>query len=244
MERFKCFDINDNEVIKKHLHLGVVQDKENWPGSLIELSDFVMAEAKRQRIRKFEEALIDKVLIYFAMKCGAANLYLPKKECVRSFLSDYRDYLHFKKNKDQYKFLGRIKKLVLFFDSLYQDDGVNDKVKPAMIAGYQDFGWHVETLYVIDTLNEAIDEYAPKISEGDRYLLIGLFLDAASFMCGGKMIYIPSCTTIKAAIRNELIYRQFNGRNCKQLARKFGLSVQVTYEVIRKQRKKNGSLVL
>lgn len=41
---------------------------------------------------------------------------------------------------------------------------------------------------------------------------------------GGTTIYIPSATTGNAKTRNLQIYKEFNGHNYGELARKYGLS--------------------
>ena len=234
MGRFKVFNMYNDEDVKKHLHLDVAHDKQNWPGSVVEISDVVMNEIRRSKIEKFKEQFVNNVLLRFVIEYGTVNLYLPSKEFIRSFLSDYREYIHLKANKDKYNRLGSIKDSVLFFDSLYPDDpafykNIDEKVVPLWRGN--DAGWTYEVVYIIDAINKAINELSPQIKDDDRYLLIRLFLEALSFLCCGRNFYVSSCLSIKKAIRDELVFKQFNGLNQKQLARAYNLSPQLVYEV-------------
>ena len=242
MGRFKAFDMHDDEVIKKYLHLDVAHDKRNWPGAIVEMSDFVMDKISKSAKGKFKERFVNNVLLRFSIDYGAVNLYLPSEERIRLFLSDYREYLHFKANKRKYNRFGSIRDTVMFFDSLYPDDPafykeIDECVVP--IWRGNDSGWTREVVYIIDAINEAVDVLAPKIKDDDRYLLIRLFLEAMSTICGGRNFYTSASLSIKIAIRDELIFKQFNGFNHKQLARAYSLSPQKIYEIIRARRKKN-----
>lgn len=64
----------------------------------------------------------------------------------------------------------------------------------------------------------------------DRVLL------AMSFLGGGRGYYLPKGDRIKNAVRDKRIYDSFNGSNIHELVRKFALSEQKIYNVIREQR--------
>ncbi len=53
---------------------------------------------------------------------------------------------------------------------------------------------------------------------------------------GGRSAYIPNGHAIKEALRDYLIYAQFNGRNVPELCREFALSEGHIYGIIRQQR--------
>ncbi|MCX0422092.1 transcriptional regulator [Aeromonas veronii] len=67
-----------------------------------------------------------------------------------------------------------------------------------------------------------------------------LALVQAHYM-GGRAYYIPTGEHLKAALRDRVIWDEFNGRNIDQLARKYGLSVPQTYAVVAEQRLINKS---
>lgn len=51
---------------------------------------------------------------------------------------------------------------------------------------------------------------------------------------GGEMLYIPSPSTITTLVRHELIRRDFNGSNHKELARRWGITTRRVYQIIAK----------
>ncbi|CDF99266.1 transcriptional regulator [Avibacterium paragallinarum] len=53
---------------------------------------------------------------------------------------------------------------------------------------------------------------------------------------GGKSTYIPTGTVLKDALRDYLIYEQFNGKNIPELIREHKLSESHIYAIIRRQR--------
>lgn len=60
---------------------------------------------------------------------------------------------------------------------------------------------------------------------------------ALSWFLGGRQYYIPCGDTILTALRDDLIYCQFNGRNMEELRREHRLSQPQIYQIIARQRK-------
>ncbi len=56
---------------------------------------------------------------------------------------------------------------------------------------------------------------------------------------GGQNVYFPMGMVWKVSQRDREIFREFNGRNHHELARKFGVSLQWVYSVVKRVRKKN-----
>ena len=54
---------------------------------------------------------------------------------------------------------------------------------------------------------------------------------------GGQSVYLPMGVTWKASQRDREMFREFNGRNHHDLARKFGVSLQWVYNVVKRVRK-------
>lgn len=59
---------------------------------------------------------------------------------------------------------------------------------------------------------------------------------AIAHYLGGRSAYIPNGHAIKEALRDYLIYAQFDGRNVPTLCREFNLSEGHIYGIIRQQR--------
>lgn len=59
---------------------------------------------------------------------------------------------------------------------------------------------------------------------------------ALSHYLGGRQYYIPCGTSMLAALRDDLIYCQFNGRNIEELRRAHRLSQPQIYQIIARQR--------
>ena len=57
---------------------------------------------------------------------------------------------------------------------------------------------------------------------------------------GGSLLYIPKGEKMDRAARDAEIFAAFTGRNHRELARRYGLTVSTIYDVIAAQRKANG----
>lgn len=53
---------------------------------------------------------------------------------------------------------------------------------------------------------------------------------------GGRNLYLPAGTRIRVAVRDMLIFAEFNGRNFKYLQRKYHLSQPALYGILRRER--------
>jgi len=60
---------------------------------------------------------------------------------------------------------------------------------------------------------------------------------AVADLCGGRQIYLPNGQAIRRALRNARIWRDFNGRNIDELARKYRLSTACIYQILAEQRR-------
>lgn len=54
---------------------------------------------------------------------------------------------------------------------------------------------------------------------------------------GGEVIYIPKALLITLSERDLAIWRDFNGSNQRELARKYGVSMQWVYQIVKKVQK-------
>lgn len=55
----------------------------------------------------------------------------------------------------------------------------------------------------------------------------------ARSLCGGETLYVGKVVTRDRAIRNERIRREFDGRNHRELARRFGVTRRTVYNILR-----------
>lgn len=60
-------------------------------------------------------------------------------------------------------------------------------------------------------------------------MAIGVYL-------GGRNLYLPSGESLKVAVRDMLIYAEFNGKNFKFLQKKYRLTKTTLYDIIKRER--------
>lgn len=53
---------------------------------------------------------------------------------------------------------------------------------------------------------------------------------------GGRMLYLPRDTRLRLALRDNLIWQQFNGCNVRQLGERYNLTDMQIYNILREQR--------
>lgn len=56
---------------------------------------------------------------------------------------------------------------------------------------------------------------------------------------GGQLIYFPIGTAIKLSVRDLAIWNDFNGKNHSDLARKYGVSLQWIYKILKAMRQED-----
>ncbi|MBP4133541.1 Mor transcription activator family protein [Gallibacterium anatis] len=54
---------------------------------------------------------------------------------------------------------------------------------------------------------------------------------------GGEVIYIPKALLITLSERDLAIWRDFNGSNHRELSRKYGVSMQWVYQIVKRMQK-------
>lgn len=55
----------------------------------------------------------------------------------------------------------------------------------------------------------------------------------ARSLYGGETLYVGKLGTRERALRNERIRREFDGRNHRELSRRFGLTRRMVYNILR-----------
>ncbi|MGQ3663273.1 Mor transcription activator family protein [Citrobacter braakii] len=66
--------------------------------------------------------------------------------------------------------------------------------------------------------------------------LAGRLAMAIGVYMGGRNLYLPTGESLKLAVRDMLIYAEFNGRNFKFLLKKYRLTKSTLYDVLKRER--------
>jgi Mor family transcriptional regulator len=74
------------------------------------------------------------------------------------------------------------------------------------------------------------------LPDSQVYELASKLTLAIAIYMGGQQIYLPAGNRLKIAIRDTLIYAEFNGRNLKHLCKKYRLAQTALYGVLKSQR--------
>ncbi|MBS1186710.1 MAG: rdgB [Burkholderiaceae bacterium] len=93
---------------------------------------------------------------------------------------------------------------------------------------------------------ELLNDLADKVSvalveliELDKPLAEHVGLEVANRMAthwGGQLVYFPIGTAMKLSARDVSIWNDFNGNNHSDLARKYGVSLQWIYKIVKTMR--------
>ena len=88
------FGVDDeNNDILGHLNDEALHQKHYWPGDLVELSEVIRAQMKREGIDdESTYQMMERVLLAMAFMCGGRNYYLPKSDRIKNALRDKRIY--------------------------------------------------------------------------------------------------------------------------------------------------------
>lgn len=91
------------------------------------------------------------------------------------------------------------------------------------------------------SLAELIDVMAAELErqglDPDRARrMAGKQAGAVAHFLGGRVYYLPTGDKLKDALRDDMIWAEFNGRNLDALASKFRLSQPHLYAILRQQR--------
>lgn len=89
-----------------------------------------------------------------------------------------------------------------------------------------------ETLFVLlDSIERKLIE--SKIDEELATKLATLIVDDFRHQCGGMSVYIPKGVGLDAILKHSKIYQDFRGKNHTELAKKYNLSEQRIYQIVR-----------
>lgn len=83
-------------------------------------------------------------------------------------------------------------------------------------------------------INDAMLRAGYELEESQS--ITNIAIKAMSRMAGGRQFYLPSGKNLDLALRDAMIFKEFNGRNSIELAEKHGMTQQNVYRIIKKLR--------
>lgn len=60
-----------------------------------------------------------------------------------------------------------------------------------------------------------------------------------AYLCGGELLYIPKMSGLTRSERNKKLFKEFDGKNYKILAKKYSLSERRVREIINEEKSRN-----
>ncbi len=97
--------------------------------------------------------------------------------------------------------------------------------------------WHVTLMEMVSAVYEAFVSKGKAAPEAEADAEIAV--EAIFTVFRGNHVYIPFSTAAKKAAIHARIFAEFDGQNHQELSRRYGMSVQAIYRIIKKQREIN-----
>lgn len=94
--------------------------------------------------------------------------------------------------------------------------------------------WHTTIMEMIDVVCSAFRHRGKSQQQAEQDAQVAVEALYESYR--GGQLYFPSSAATRTAALHERIYADFNGHNQAELSRKYRLSVQAVYRIIKKQR--------
>lgn len=101
-------------------------------------------------------------------------------------------------------------------------------------VGELEHQWPQMLVALVDVMEAELKRLG--IADDSRLLACKLALAMSHYM-GGRQYYLPSGDKLVTALRDDLIFSRFNGRNLEELRREHRLSQTQIYDIIARQRK-------
>ena len=128
-------------------------------------------------------------------------------------------------------------------DDLFGIDSENNDILAHLDddAFHQKHYWPADLVELSDIIRAQLQREGLK--DDDLYRQIDRVILALAFMAGGRGFYLPQAERVKKALLYKRVYDEFDGRNQSELGRKYKLSEQRVYQIIKEQRQLHRSRI-
>jgi Mor family transcriptional regulator len=209
----------------------VLLDHQFWPTAVSDVADSIDSSlASNPNLVVIGRAAFTQVCFTW----GGCNFYLPDQAKLMKFVKESHLYQLSLIDPDRYATELRGKGLTssLVEQSMQEQHYLNTTSQPE--TGLTDNqAWKTEVSEIIKYLRQILSDLELSIDEIHR--VISSVFTAMSFMKGGQALFVPTCKSLEAELRKKLVYRQFNGKNARQIARKYHISLQHVYRLIKSE---------
>lgn len=185
----------------------VRRDKRAWPSALLQLVAVLSThnmEVEQLETQKAIEKAQDAI-IFVAHHLGGRTIYLPQND----------------------KLVSAIHALAIFRAQDYD----NHKEMFLNKFGKNDQAWPIFLVELVDVLAKFYEDREELDQNHAMEKLQAIIMKIAHYY-GGRPIYIPRGDKIKLAIRDQAIFKAFNGKNHLELALKAKLTNGRIYNII------------
>ena len=207
----------------------VIQSEEYWPIAGSDIADSIDSFLSDRP----EQAVIGRAaFLQLCFMWGGCSFHLPDQEKLIKFIDEC--HLYRLSLLDSKLFEAELNKRHLSksaIESILQEQQCLSDSGEQEIALDDSQIWKIEVSEIVKQLNESLAELALSLAD-EKHILSQIFT-AMSFIKGSQTLFVPTCKSLEAELRKKLVYRQFNGKNARQLARKYRISLQHTYRLIK-----------
>ncbi|MBI2313562.1 MAG: transcriptional regulator [Betaproteobacteria bacterium] len=106
--------------------------------------------------------------------------------------------------------------------------------EPAADEAIDEARWPGTLAELVDVVTEHLARRGASLTAARAEAQALILLIAHHF--GGQRVYLPRDTRLRLALRDNLIWQEFSGRNVPELARRFGLTETQIYNILKEQR--------
>lgn len=128
---------DSDQDLLNHLDEEALHDKHYWPGDLLELSEVIHAQLKREGVEDENcYRQIERVLLAMSFLCGGRNYYLPKGERIKNALRNKRVYDEFTgRNVRELASRYHLSEVKIYQILREQRQLLRDRVQPGLFPG-------------------------------------------------------------------------------------------------------------
>ncbi len=215
----------------------VVQENQFWPTAISDVADSIDASFSDDPAMAVAGR---SLLLKICFAWGGCNFFLPDQIKLKQFIQVYD--LYQLSISDPYLFEKNAAKSSLSRSEIEQHLQEQHSLVSSCDVDNTFSGsdaWKTEVYEILKQVDEYL--FDMDISAYQKEKVRSTVLLAMSFMKGNKALNVPSCKAIEAELRKKLVYRQSNGKNARQLARKYRITLQHVYRLIKAEANKRAN---